>query len=132
MGISTKVFFIGVSAVAATTAFGNAPSGHISATLFDGAGNKEVLSEASHPPREQAPAQQQQAAPAPAQQETTETITDGKGDTIRTIKRDGDTTVVTDGKGRVVSSTTKNSDGSTTTRDGQGRVRATTESQPAK
>jgi len=112
--------------LATAMAFAKGSSGKISATLFDGQGNKEVLAEAVHVQREVAPAPQ----PQPQPQVTTTTITDGKGGAVYTREQKGDTTTVKDGKGRVVSSTTKNADGSTTTRDGTGRVRATT-TQPA-
>jgi len=107
-------------------AFAKASGGKISATLFDGQGNKEVLAEATYTPREPAPAPQQQPQQQP--QNTTTTVTDGKGGTVYSREQKGDTSTLKDAKGRTILSTTRNADGSTTTRDGTGRVRETTNS----
>jgi len=117
--IFVKGIFTAFALAGATTAFGKASSGKISATLFDGRGNKEVLAEVQKTPR--TPAPEPQAAPA-APQATTSTIADGKGRTIRTVEQKGDTTVVKDARGTVMSTRTKNADGSTTVRDGKGTV----------
>jgi len=124
-----KAICAGIAVMSAATAFAKESGGKISATLFDGQGNKEVLAEATYTPREPAPAPQQQPQQQP--QVTTSTLTDGKGTAIRTVETKGDTTTVKDGKGRVVRSTTRNADGSTTTRDGTGRIRETSTSVPA-
>jgi len=124
---STRIVCIAVS-LATAAAFARPSSGKISATLFDGQGNKEVLAEATRVQREVSPAPQ----PVQPPQVTTTTITDGKGGAVFTREQKGGTTTVRDGKGSVVSSTTQNADGSTTTRDGTGRVRATTGTQAGK
>jgi len=120
-----RVFGVVAVAIGAMTAFANrAPSGKISATLFDGQGNKEVLAEATYTPREPAPQPQQVEQPK-TQDKVVATEKDGTGKTVRTVEQKGDTTVVKDGHDRVLQSSTKNADGSVTVRDGTGKVRET-------
>jgi len=119
-----KIFGIVAVAFGAMTAFANkAPSGKISATLFDGKGNKEVLAEATYTPREPAP--QPQQVEQPRTDKVVASEKDGTGKTVRTVEQTGNSTVVKDGDGRVIQSATKNADGSVTVRDGTGKVRET-------
>jgi len=120
--ILMQIICAGIAVAGTSAAYARHAGGKISASTFDGRGNKEVLAEAVHVQREVAPA----PAPAPAPQSVTMTQTDSKGKVMRTVERTGDSTTVKDGKGRVISTTTKNPDGSTTTRDGHGAVRVTT------
>jgi len=119
-----KIFGMVAVALGTMVSFANSKGGNISATLFDGQGNKEVLAEAVHTPREPAPAPQQ-APEQPKQDRVVMSEKDSTGKTIRTVEQKGDTTVVKDGHDRVIQSSTRNADGSVTVRDGHGTVRET-------